>query len=272
MNRWKLRRSTSVTATRSSLPSRRAAYRPPNPPPTIRTRWAVRRRLAGSSICSGGQGVGSGMPPGSEGRPFGIRLEMSLGSSGPRRPRTIGHRRVAQDLDGRRPVERVGDRLEHARSEGMPDLGRAQVRVDDDDRGRDDQDRLDPAEERPQGLVDALLDPVDGNLLEQDAAHDVQAGQHDREDDRVADEVRVVRWDVLEEGREDGPDRIAQVGADDERDRHEQQAKHAPDQAGPEAAEDAGADKSDQDDVHRSAPRNGRGDRLGRGRSAKARG
>ena len=41
-NRWKLRRSRRVTATSGSLLRLRAAYSPPNPPPTMRTRWRVR--------------------------------------------------------------------------------------------------------------------------------------------------------------------------------------------------------------------------------------
>ncbi len=44
--RWKLRRSTRVTVTRGSRPSSRAALSPPNPPPTITTRWLAMRRLS----------------------------------------------------------------------------------------------------------------------------------------------------------------------------------------------------------------------------------
>ena len=66
------------------------------------------------------------------------------------------HGRVDQELADRRAVELLVDRLEEAEP-GLGEQGAegAEVRVEDDDRGRDQQQRLDAAEDRAQHLVQA---------------------------------------------------------------------------------------------------------------------
>ena len=70
------------------------------------------------------------------------------------------------------------------------DLGRAaaEIGVDEDDEGRQDEDRLDPAQDGSEDGVDLLRHALDVDPLDRRPAHDVEDGEGRREDDDRGDE------------------------------------------------------------------------------------